>query len=798
MAINLKAVFSVQDNGTSRLRKIMQQTEKLSKSTKQATKATDSFRDANGRLRDAMGRFVSESNRASNANSRFATSLSGVRVGASNASASLSGMQSSLMGIVGAYATAEGAAAAFNATIGAAAKFQQQEVVTTTMFRDEGKASEYLKMIEEMAVQSAVLNSNDMMTGSKAYVGLTKDMDQLRELWKITEKLQAFSGVDTQQASFSLKELMQGDAVSFNEVIGLDTKRMREIAKMSSVTEKIAAVNKVLSKAGVTDDTTAKMAKTTLGQWSAITEKAQLFMRTIGDEPNSSLSKHLASVSDSMDKIFTSDFAAKIGDGLTKVLNVAVDVGKFMWKWKEPLAYVAGAITATLGAFAVIGTISALANPITLIAAGIAAVAVGFKALYDNSEPFRNVIDGLVGKAKELFSAFQNGGTGGLLDSLFGEGTAEKVVGIVDTVKTKFGEMKSGFDIVKNALSQGWQVISDIFTSAWTIISPILSALWSVLQVIGDIAVIVFNSVIAPALQFITQLFTTLWAVAQPILTLIGSMLKLTGSIVKWLWDTILAPFVEFILGGLKNAFDNFSDALSVVAGWFETIGNWANTAKDYIGKFADMIAGIKLPDWVTSGISTVVSTVGKVIGAKSDGSHFHGLERVPYDGYLATLHRNEMVLTAKEADAYRQMMTNKRDVANVVNPTTVSPIMPQTAPAVNNVLEPIINVTVNQTPNVFNQVAVSPTPINVGGEEVTNDYSYERVSNSIANQTTNNTYNNTTNQTTNNGVSGNKTQSQRPITINMGGVTVREEADIDKIGWMLFDRLQKAEGAGV
>jgi len=102
---------------------------------------------------------------------------------------------------------------------------------------------------------------------------------------------------------------------------------------------------------------------------------------------------------------------------------------------------------------------------------------------------------------------------------------------------------------------------------------------------------------------------------------------------------------------------------LSIVAGWFEKVGSWANTAKGYISKFADMISSIKLPDWVTNGISTVVSTVGKVIGAKPDGSHYHGISEIPYNGYVASMHKGERILSAQENREYSQGGSGKGDV---------------------------------------------------------------------------------------------------------------------------------------
>jgi|GEM_PF-775452 len=50
----------------------------------------------------------------------------------------------------------------------------------------------------------------------------------------------------------------------------------------------------------------------------------------------------------------------------------------------------------------------------------------------------------------------------------------------------------------------------------------------------------------------------------------------------------------------------------------------------------------------------------------KIDGSHRAGLDRVPFDGYVAELHQGERVLTAPESAAYNQQTINNQTVANV------------------------------------------------------------------------------------------------------------------------------------
>ncbi|WP_374965510.1 hypothetical protein [Lysinibacillus sp. RS5] len=274
------------------------------------------------------------------------------------------------------------------------------------------------------------------------------------------------------------------------------------------------------------------------------------------------------------------------------------------------------------------------------------------------------VINGIITKVSELWSAFKQNGAGGLVDSILGKGSFE-------SIKTKFEEFKAYFaekiaqfgpifEQLKTAFSQAWSTVSDILSNAWLIIEPILSGLWNNIQVLGDIAMIVFNNVIAPAISFLVQLFSTLWSIAQPILTALSLGFEALSAVMKWMWDNILAPLVDFIFTGVKNAFETFSGVLSTVQGWFETLSGWINTAYGYVKDFIGYIGKVKLPSWITKGVSSTVSFVGNLIGA-GDGkgspakSNYHGLDSVPYDGYYARLHKGERIMTARENKEYSQ-----------------------------------------------------------------------------------------------------------------------------------------------
>ncbi|MFJ7663750.1 hypothetical protein ACIQXW_15365 [Lysinibacillus sp. NPDC097162] len=80
---------------------------------------------------------------------------------------------------------------------------------------------------------------------------------------------------------------------------------------------------------------------------------------------------------------------------------------------------------------------------------------------------------------------------------------------------------------------------------------------------------------------------------------------------------------------------------------------NWDKITNNF-NKFKNAITNFKVPEWVSS----IGSTIGKAAGAVGNfisGSHATGLERVPYDGYVAELHKDESVLTASQSNTLRR-----------------------------------------------------------------------------------------------------------------------------------------------
>lgn len=674
MAVNLTAIFRVRDQGTSRLRRITQMMNQMNRTSRTTSESMSRAQSATNRLGGAVSS-------ASNRMGGFATRVTSLRVGTNGLSASLRGMQSALIGLAGAYVGANGAAKLLNLTIGAAANYEQNAMAISGMFGDDKQAKKYLQMIEKAAIDSPVLNSTDMMTNSKAFIGISKNLDELKQVWGLVERIQALSGVDTQQAAFSTKELMQGDYVSMYEAVGLDKKELQKITKMDGMSAKMAGLDKLLTKMGVTDEMVNKMGNTTKGLWSQLEEKSQTFFKNIGMESNTKLADFLRRLNKMFDGLDTTSISNKLGSMLGKATDRAIALYDLFVKFRKPIAYVAGALTAALGALATVGIIAALANPVTLIAAGIAAAAVGLKALYDNSEIFRGAIDGIVGKVKTLMSAFKTGGTGGLINALFPPDIAAKVNSAVDGIKTKISGLMSAFkeggfrgvletlispeaiDAIMARFATLKEQFISVFSSIagyvlpviqafWTAAQPILGALWNALKIVADVAMLAWNNILAPAITFVMKAFTMLWAVVGPIMELLGSAIGAAFAVLRLVWDTIVGPFVAFLSGVFTQAFGMATEVVKALTPVFQTLGSWISTAAGYLKSFADILGKIKVPDWIGKIGSGAVSWAKKLIpGGGNDNakSHYHGISNVPYDGYSARLHKGERVLTAQE-----------------------------------------------------------------------------------------------------------------------------------------------------
>lgn len=303
------------------------------------------------------------------------------------------------------------------------------------------------------------------------------------------------------------------------------------------------------------------------------------------------------------------------------------------------------------------GVVAALGGPVGLVIAAIVAVIAAITTLYATNKKFRDFVNNMISQIWE------------------------KVQGVVDAVQPY---LQAAMELAKNALSDAMEfiknAISDMaekakpvveaignaFESAWSLIQtvwsgvePFFSGLFNVIGVLVRTVVGVIGSQFQFAWTFVsaiwsvaTSFFATIWNTIAGIFAVVQAVLS--GDF-QGAWDAIMGIFAtwkDFFMGLWQDICDVFAGVFdfftSVGGDIVQGIKDGISAAWDGLKKFVSGLwNGLKK-------IFTIKKSDIKVEGG-ADGSHAGGLDYVPYNNYVANLHRGEMVLTAKEAENYRR-----------------------------------------------------------------------------------------------------------------------------------------------
>lgn len=158
--------------------------------------------------------------------------------------------------------------------------------------------------------------------------------------------------------------------------------------------------------------------------------------------------------------------------------------------------------------------------------------------------------------------------------------------------------------------------------------------------------------------------------------SLVETAIMLIVTIVSGLIDALpklIAAAADLVTGLNRALISNAPNLLSaglklvgkIVEGIANSLGEIVNAGAKVVDSIIDGIAGAwgKLKNWfkglwdgLFGGLSANVSVNGSAKGAVAgvNGSHASGLDYVPFDGYIAELHKGEMVVPKREAQTLR------------------------------------------------------------------------------------------------------------------------------------------------
>jgi hypothetical protein len=250
VAFDLVARLKLKDeNFSSKMRRVQRATERLNKAVR------------------------STSNSVSNLNS-----------GMSRVSGSVSRLTGTFVGLAAAVGGAVAAQKAFNVTIGEAAKYERSRGLLTAMMGDGKKAKKLIEEIDKMAINSPLLNSQDMMAAASAFLPMTKDINRLKKLYDLSERLFVLNSDEGMfGASYALREFLMGkDATSLAERFNLSRKDLNQFKNLS-FDKAVAGLDELLNKMGITRKTIETIGEDTLAKWSQIKERLDKTFRQMGE-----------------------------------------------------------------------------------------------------------------------------------------------------------------------------------------------------------------------------------------------------------------------------------------------------------------------------------------------------------------------------------------------------------------------------------------------------------------------------------------------------------------------------------
>lgn len=268
------------------------------------------------------------------------------------------------------------------------------------------------------------------------------------------------------------------------------------------------------------------------------------------------------------------------------------------------------------------------ANPITLVVVAIGALVGILAVLYAKNEDFRNSVNGVIeniwAKIEELVAWVQP--------------YVEAAMQVIGQVVTQ----------VITDLTPVIQSIGEAFSAAWSLVQTVWSWASAFFQAIFQSIVVIFT----PFAPIISGFFQGAWIIIQSIWNVAVSFFQTVFDLIAGVFSTIDAV----LSGDFQSAWESIQGIFEGAFDFFSTVGQ--NVVEGIKGGIAAVWGGlVSFVQGLWNGIKSifVINASDVKNNTGSDGSHAGGMDYVPYNNYVANLHRGEMVLTADEADAYRR-----------------------------------------------------------------------------------------------------------------------------------------------
>ena len=308
---------------------------------------------------------------------------------------------------------------------------------------------------------------------------------------------------------------------------------------------------------------------------------------------------------------------------------------------------------------------------------GLQALFGGLSSVASELQPIVAAVFSFFGDAiiSGLTSAIESSDFSFLLDIFNNVKTAiENIANIIDSFKNNANaawdaisaKIQEVVTYVQPYVETAMQVIGQVVTQVITDLTPVIqsigeafSAAWSLVQTVWAWASAFFQAIFqaivvifAPFAPIISGFFQGAWIIIQSIWNVAVSFFQTVFDLITGVFSTIDAV----LSGDFQSAWESIQGIFDGAFGFFSTVGQ--NVVEGIKGGISAVWGGlVSFVQGLWDGIKSifVINASDVKNNTGSDGSHAGGMDYVPYNNYVANLHRGEMVLTADEADSYRR-----------------------------------------------------------------------------------------------------------------------------------------------
>ena len=177
-----------------------------------------------------------------------------------------------------------------------------------------------------------------------------------------------------------------------------------------------------------------------------------------------------------------------------------------------------------------------------------------------------------------------------------------------------------------------------------------------------------------PAVKALGKSIWTALAPALPwiisIAAVLGGLALIIEDLIVWVngGESAFGDLWDEIFGGVEGAKALFNDFIEIFKDLWEIAQPILKGLTDLIlkGVYYALRGVVQVLATVVKGIKALTGKSAEVnVNENVNGSHADGLDYVPYDGYIAELHKGERVQTAQEANDWRSSLMAAKKAVN-------------------------------------------------------------------------------------------------------------------------------------